>query len=205
MEQEPALRLLGSLLRYSLLDFNENAGRYELHDLLAEYALEQMGAQDEEAARLLHATYYKNLLAAADDLFLQGDEHILEGLALFDAEWFHIQAGQAWASSRMSDDTEAASLCIAYPDAGVYCLDLRLHPRKRIGWLETAAKAARETGGGKGMRSATWGMPTPTWGRCTICTRPSSSMSSSSSSRARLAGKGRNVPQVRNQRCASWN
>src|SRR5205807_2248468 len=38
---------------------------------------------------------------------------------------------------------QAAQLCIAYPDAGVYVLNLRQHPREQIRWLELAAGAAR--------------------------------------------------------------
>src|SRR6266852_1758781 len=59
-------------------------------------------------------------------------------------EWGNIKAGQAWAAKHTSEDKAAAELCIRFPDAGAYCLDLRLHPRERIGWLETSVDACRK-------------------------------------------------------------
>ncbi len=34
-------------------------------------------------------------------------------------------------------------MCGRYPDAGVYVLNLRLHARDQIGWLEASVGAAR--------------------------------------------------------------
>jgi hypothetical protein len=47
-----------------------------------------------------HATLYKNVLAAAHDLYLQGSEALVRGLALFDLEWGNIQAGHAWVAAQ---------------------------------------------------------------------------------------------------------
>ena len=83
-------------------------------------------------------------MSASNNLYLQGNEAIARGLALFDTEWTNIKAGQAWAVAHTDKDPAAAQLCRFYPDAGVYALDLRLHQRERIRWLEAALKAARQ-------------------------------------------------------------
>ena len=146
MEEEATRVALSRLCRYSLVDYNEKMERYDLHDLLADFAIGRMEEGEEDEARLAHANYYVQVLAAADELFLQGSEHILEGLRLFDQEWFHIQTGQRWSASKREESEQAAGLCVSYPDAGAYCIDLRLHPRRRIEWLEAAVEGGRKLG-----------------------------------------------------------
>ncbi len=69
---------------------------------------------------------------------------MLQGLRLFDLEWENIQAGQAWAVKNADWEPRALRLCYDYPNAGAYVLDLRLHPRDRIAWLETGLQSARK-------------------------------------------------------------
>ena len=51
---------------------------------------------DIQTARQRHAAYYQTVLATADDLYLQGGDGVLRGLALFDrrepgfADRFHM-------------------------------------------------------------------------------------------------------------------
>ena len=51
-------------------------------------------------------------------------------------------------------DRVSSELRIAYPDAGVYVLSLRQHPRDKIQWLETSILAAREIGDRRGEGNA---------------------------------------------------
>ena len=150
---------LSELVCYSLVDY---ADRYRLHDLARLFAEVRLAEDERHAARLRHAQHYEQVLRSAKELYLQGGESILRGLALFDAEWANIQAGQAWAASSLSPSTgeeeqlpsplgrgaggegETLQLCSDYPDAGAYVLDLRLHPRDHIRWLEAALQAARQ-------------------------------------------------------------
>lgn len=148
LEEEPALVLLGRLGRYNLLDYNENTDRYDLHDLLAEYALGQMEETEREETFLRHAGYYAEVLNTANEWLGQGHEKTLDGLTLYDAEFQNIQAGQAWAASH-PDREEAARVCSRYADAGSL-LGLRLHPRRQIEWLEDGLKAARSLRDRKG-------------------------------------------------------
>ena len=124
----------------------KGGGRFSLHDLLADFALARMNEEETFAARLRHVQHYMNVMGQADALYLKGGESILQGLKSFDDEWAHIQAGQAWAAENTKMGSETAELAMLYPDAGVYCLDLRLTPQQRIGWLTAALEAARTLG-----------------------------------------------------------
>jgi len=150
LEEDGTLKLLGLLMRYSLLDFDETSSRYSLHDLLSEYACSKIEKDDENEARLRHASHYKDVLGAADDLYLKGGENVLLGLHLFDLEWENIRTGHAWAIATHESDPNPSKLCIEYPNAGVYVLNLRQHPREKIRWLEAAISSAREIGDRQG-------------------------------------------------------
>jgi tetratricopeptide (TPR) repeat protein len=134
---------LSDLVRRSLAEYDEKASRYRLHDLARLFAAARLSDAERDEAHQRHAAHYKNVLSAADALYLKGGDSLMRGLALFDLEWTNIQAGQAWAAARAERDDAAARLCSKYPDAGTYCLDLRQHPRELIRWLEAALRAAR--------------------------------------------------------------
>jgi hypothetical protein len=136
---------LTDLVRRSLALFDEKPSRYRLHDLVRLFAVGKQGAAERAAVETRHAAHYEAVLRAADDLFLGGGESLSKGLALFDAEWRNIQAGQAWAARYSATNAEAAKLCSSYPDAGVYCLSLRQHPHERIVWREAARSAAKRS------------------------------------------------------------
>jgi len=135
---------LAELEAYSLLDWDEAARRYTLHDLARDFADTRLSATEREQAGALHEAHYLQILSTADDLYEKGGAAIAGGLSLFDNERVHIEAGQEWAAARSADDEQAAHLCSGYPDAGVYVLNLRQHPRDFIRWHEAALSAARQ-------------------------------------------------------------
>jgi tetratricopeptide (TPR) repeat protein len=140
-------RNLSELVRWSLVDYrsqDRDYGRYRVHDLARLFASVRQPDESREIIAARHSSYYKDLLAAADDLYLQGGEGIQKGLALFDREEANINAGHAWSCKSLEVNSQAANLCMGYPDAGVYVIGLRLHPTQRISWLEEALKAARK-------------------------------------------------------------
>ncbi|MDQ3258274.1 MAG: hypothetical protein M3R15_31050 [Acidobacteriota bacterium] len=85
---------LAELEEYSLLEWEETARRYSLHDLARDFADTRLGATEREQAGLLHAAHYLQILLTTDDLYLKGNEAIAEGLSLFDNERVNIEAGQ---------------------------------------------------------------------------------------------------------------
>ena len=144
MELDAAQDALGELVKYSLLSWSDTTARYSLHDLTRLFADSRMSTDERDTGQTRHAIHYADVLAAADKLYRQGGEAIMRGLALFDAEWTNIQAGQAWAARHAGDDDTNAWLCVRYPDYGANVLLLRQHPRERINWLESALAAARK-------------------------------------------------------------
>jgi tetratricopeptide (TPR) repeat protein len=145
--QDAGHRNLSELLRWSLVDFksqNRDYGRYRVHDLARLFAFARQPDESRAAIAERHASYFRDLLAAADNLYLQGAEAVQAGLALFDREGANIMAGHAWSCKNLESISQAAELCMGYPDAGAYVISLRLHPKQRISWLEEALKSARK-------------------------------------------------------------
>jgi tetratricopeptide (TPR) repeat protein len=165
-DEDETLRDLGRLLEQSLLLFDAANERYRLHDLMRPVARNAFGydaaqpgdfsgsAEPLAIASARHAAHYEAVLAAADYFYHQGGNGVTQGLALFDREWVHIEAGQAWAAERQEQDDGAARLAVDYPYTGATLLLLRLHPRRRVAWLEVALAAARHLGDRRGEGSA---------------------------------------------------
>lgn len=144
VEVEHTKHILGELMAASLVEWNETSDRYSLHDLARLFAEAKLSAEERVVGRKRFATHYKNVLAAADELYLEGGESLLRGLALFDLEWGNIQAGHAWVAAKAdSADAEMTRLVMTYSDAGAYVLHIRLPSRERIRWLKIALVAAR--------------------------------------------------------------
>ena len=154
---------LSDLRGFSLVEWNEASRRYRLHDLARDFAGSRLTGDERADAEARHAAHYAAVLRTARGLYEQGGEGVLRGLALFDVERANIEAGQAWAAvtcgtaapgcatadastaegGRATQSEMAARLANDYPDAGAYFLELRLHPREKVRWLEAALRAAR--------------------------------------------------------------
>jgi tetratricopeptide (TPR) repeat protein len=148
---------LGNLLSRSMVIFDEQRGRFRLHDLMRDVArgdyIDEIDATytEERKQRILaagarHAVHFKNVLATAEILYLQGGEAIFAGLALFDLEERNIAAGQEWAAQMAANEAQAARLCSRYPYEGASILNLRWSSREQIAWLKAAVAAAQRLG-----------------------------------------------------------
>ncbi|HEY0173109.1 MAG TPA: tetratricopeptide repeat protein [Pyrinomonadaceae bacterium] len=144
LDADEAQDALGDLLRYSLLEWDAGTSRLRLHDLARLFADSRMSDDERRATRMRHATHYLTVLRECDASYLKGGDAIKSGLALFDVERRNIETGQELACRRASKDEVATRLCNKYPDAGVFVLMLRKHPREYISWLEAALAAARQ-------------------------------------------------------------
>ncbi len=155
VEEAEARDRLGELAVRNLLLYDGEGWVYRLHDLMRPVARDVFAdggaGRDAEAeeerlgrAALRHAGHYLALGDQAQALYLQGGEHVLEGLRRFDGAWPHLQA--AFARMQARDDDSAARWLSDFSDRTAYLLDLRLPPRERIPILDMALSAARRLG-----------------------------------------------------------
>ncbi|MDH2356550.1 tetratricopeptide repeat protein [Bradyrhizobium sp. SSUT112] len=115
--------------------------RYRMHDLLREVAERDWPKARSKAAAQQHAVHYLFVLNQASQLYAQDGSASTEGLTLFDQERTNIETGQRWASEQ-NRSMAAAKLEVLYADVGADVLSLRLHPRERIRWYESALRGA---------------------------------------------------------------
>jgi tetratricopeptide (TPR) repeat protein len=149
LDEDETRARLQVLCSRSLLSYDPKSSRYRQHEmvrLVAARGLETLEEGVVEMARLRLARHYEKAAGVAEEQYEQGGEGELQGQTLFELEWPHIRAGQAWAASRARAGGEAAWLCSDYPNAAAGLLSLRLHPRDWIAWLEAATRAARRLG-----------------------------------------------------------
>ncbi len=118
-------------------------GRYKIHDLSRLFASHRLPDAERYATQLRHAKHYLEVIRTTGNLYEKGGDSITQGLALFDLERVNIEHGQKWASENAEND-DAAQVCNDYPNAGVYVINLRLHSRIQIRWMEDALNAARQ-------------------------------------------------------------
>jgi tetratricopeptide (TPR) repeat protein len=143
VENQPAREVLGELITFSLVEWNETTRRYHLHDLARVFANSRLSQDEHNVSAHRHAEHYQRVLAAANALYLNGGIESLRGLAIFDRERANIELGEEWAATRVESDESAAILCLAYLDAVAEIVNLRQHPRARIQLLETMLITAR--------------------------------------------------------------
>jgi tetratricopeptide (TPR) repeat protein len=134
-----------ALVNASLVEFNAESARFRMHDLARQFCDARLSEAVREEARLRHAMHYIAVGTEANRLYLQGGEHMVAGLLLFDRERTHIEAAFAWLQTR--EDASDAALLVSLVGAVVFVGQvLRFHPRQRIAWLEAQRVAARLAG-----------------------------------------------------------
>ncbi|MDD4449023.1 MAG: TIR domain-containing protein, partial [Methanothrix sp.] len=142
--QDKDHELLSELLRWNLVDYQEETKRYRLHDLVRIFAsgklLEVDGENAKNETRQRHAEYFRGVLSFATEICKNGNT--LAGLNAFDLEWMNIESAWAWAKENLAKSNAAATICSSFLN-WPYLLDLRQHLRERILWMETALSAAR--------------------------------------------------------------
>lgn len=144
VETASAQDAMGELIAASMVEWNETADRYRLHDLSRVFADAKLSDKERMLGHKHHAMHYREVLAVTNKFYTDGGEALADGLALFDLERNNIEAAHAWlAVQDLEADKEIARLAMTYPDAGLYTLTLRLHSREWIRWLELALREAQ--------------------------------------------------------------
>ena len=104
---------LSELVRWSLVDYKylgNDYGRYKFHDLVRLFASARQLDEPGQSIQELYATYFKDLLFAANSFYKNGGNSIHIGLALFDHDKANIKAGHAWAKKNLENNSSAAEL-----------------------------------------------------------------------------------------------
>ena len=146
----PGAETIEALRALSLLEWNSVTRRFEIHDLLRDFALERISAENLNQAKRRHANHFIKVAEESDRLFLKGGNCLQLSLAMFDTERPHFESAFDWLSSSAN---EPASL-IQLVDAVVYTGSLRFDFRQRIRWLEAEIKAAKASGDRKAESNA---------------------------------------------------
>lgn len=142
-DEDTAQALLVQLRAAGLVEWNEPARRYSLHDLVRQFIAPRLKGEERRLAQWRHAAYYLNILDSIEQRFNRGGFELRHSLDLFDLEWPNIQAGQAWSADNLMTDDDAVQLCSAYALTGTSVLEARRHALERKEWLESALEAAR--------------------------------------------------------------
>lgn len=141
LEEIETTKLLSLLMRYSLLDYDKNSNRYHLHDLLADYALENINDDERVAAIIAYSVHYSKLLSEITELFLTGGDNLVQSLRIYDIERINIEEGQHISAQYLEESRDAAMACNNYALQGSVN-DLRLRPNENVCWLENGLNAA---------------------------------------------------------------
>ncbi|HEX7181236.1 MAG TPA: tetratricopeptide repeat protein [Thermoanaerobaculia bacterium] len=140
---DPGQVRLDDLLEHSLVDYIAETRRFHLQSLVSIFADSHLGEDERETASSLHARHYAEGLHVAHELFHRKGGGLQQSLAWFDLEQSNILQGQAWAERRAKTDDVAAALCIDYALEGENLIRMRLHPKERVRWIESALAAAQ--------------------------------------------------------------
>jgi tetratricopeptide (TPR) repeat protein len=142
-EDEEARDALGELLAFSLVEWNEIAGRYRLHDLARVFTASRLNEVERDGGRRLHARHFQEVLSTADDLFKNGGDGVPRGLALYDLERVNIEAAHTWAAEQAGGNEAAVW---AWPNAtgvkktyyGIEFFEQQLQIARETGNLDSA-------------------------------------------------------------------
>lgn len=132
---------LGHLIKISLLEWYEPAGRYSLQPLVRDFADAHLNESDRAASESMHATHYLRILREAGERYLQGDKVSKEGLHLFDAERSNITAAQSWFETNAK--VQSTDLLSNFTYSASRLLALKQTPPDRIKWHQTILDVAR--------------------------------------------------------------
>lgn len=134
------------LRRFSLLEVNKEAFRFNLHDLVRTYCNSKVSQDELFSIQFSFAKYYTSILWKAQNIKGSGKENsFLTALNLIDAEWNNILSGQKWSAENFEITDEIARICIEYSQV-YWDINLRLHSQDIIDWMEAGYKACQRIG-----------------------------------------------------------
>ncbi len=139
-DADTARDALQTLVTARLVEWDEAAARFRLHDLVRQFCEGKLSDTDRDSAHLRHAAHYRDVGYETAALYLKGGENVRAGLDLFDRERVQLEAAFDWLVPRL--DRDSARLLLSLVNAVVYTSNLRFHPRQSVRWLEAQRDAA---------------------------------------------------------------
>lgn len=133
------------LRRFSLLEFNSETRRFNLHDLIRAFSRTKPSAEERVKAQLLYSKYYASILQRAAEI--QSNDSVngfVDASKLIDSELKNIVIGLNWAAHFTDQNNFIAELCWDYSNFSAELLILRLHPRTFTAWQQAGLRAARK-------------------------------------------------------------
>lgn len=145
---EDSEELLSLLYKYSMVEFSEAQQRFQLHDLLRDYAIKNIPSDDLNRTRLNHAIFFEAYLSRCGQKYLNGvssGENVFESLTMFDRESENIRHAQGYAVNLSDIETKALELTSEFSKPLCsYILRIRLNTHERIAWLNNSIEACKE-------------------------------------------------------------
>jgi DNA-binding IclR family transcriptional regulator len=118
---------LEALVEGGLVERGEAAGRYRLHDLLAERVQQYVEGEEGTQARRRYARYYAQV---TEDAARVGG---WRGQKILNQERIHIEAAQGWAERSAPRDPVAVHVCSQFITARGGCMAVGLNVPPRLG------------------------------------------------------------------------
>jgi predicted ATPase/DNA-binding XRE family transcriptional regulator len=131
---ETTLSVLAGLIDKSLLRMAKS-GRFDVHDLLRQYAAEQLAAGQSEMLRQQHARYYGAFLNQHEPLLLNSQQ--LGAMNEITADWDNIRMAWDWAVNCRDFDT----LDLMIESVYLYGLEFRI-AELRVFWEQALSQCA---------------------------------------------------------------
>jgi len=142
VDQRTADSVLSSLLRQSLIEWDEVAARYWMHDLVSMFAADHGDEANLSAGKWRFCGFFRDVCFGVQETYKRGHDEMLDAMFVFDCERSNIEAAASWLSWRSLEDQKAAEWCVDYVMSTTLLRDLRQHPLERIQWLEMGFEAA---------------------------------------------------------------
>jgi tetratricopeptide (TPR) repeat protein len=144
IHERAAWKMIGSLLRRSMLEWDSALSRYSLHELLRLVAASRLGAPERERLHIRHANDFERRLSALKTEYRIGGESAVSALQQFDHEVSHVRQAVEWLREHMHASHSHKELLSLFLDRGVDIFPIRLGVEELVDWLNDAVSATRD-------------------------------------------------------------
>ncbi|HVQ36748.1 MAG TPA: tetratricopeptide repeat protein [Pyrinomonadaceae bacterium] len=124
--------------------FDRKTKRYRLHELVRIFGNSLASSEEIANSEKRFGQHYLNVLARANQLYLQSGQPHSQGLEIFDHERENIRHGWTWSSSQAESDSDVAKLSWTFTLAGGNILLNRLPADELKAWCQRSISIAKQ-------------------------------------------------------------